>query len=164
MLTQEFLKEHFHYNPDSGLFVRLKLTSSASRAKIGDIAGCKYSDGYIYMKINSKHHKAHRLAFLYMHGKMPEHTVDHINGIKDDNRFCNLRKATKSENTQNQRRPHKSNQCGFLGVYFENESGRYVAQLSINGKPKKLGRFDTAELAHEAYLSAKRQHHTTCTI
>lgn len=164
MLTQDFLKEHFSYDIETGLFIRLKLTNRNSRAKIGDVAGCKYSDGYIYMKINSKHYKAHRLAFLYVYGEMPKHEVDHINGVKDDNRISNLRDVTKTENVQNQRKAQSHNKLGVLGVHIDKESSRFIAKISINGKQKNLGRYDTKEEAHDVYLKAKRENHLTCTI
>ena len=164
MLTQDFLKEYFSYNPETGLFTRLKIKSCFRGCKVGDIAGSKYSDGYIYLKINGGRYKAHRLVFLYLYGQMPLNEVDHINGVKDDNRLSNLRTVTKTENIQNQTKPQKHNKCGLLGVCYDKESKRFLAQISVYGKQKKLGRFNTKEEAHQAYLTAKREFHSTCTI
>lgn len=166
MLTQDYLKEYFSYDPNTGHFIIEKLTSLFSRSvHVGDVAGSKYKDGYINLKINNQRYKAHRLAWLYVHGKFPDNEIDHINGIKDDNRIDNLRDVTKSMNIQNQNKAHKSNKTsGLLGVWFDKDSGRFITKISLNGKQKNLGRFDTKEEAHEVYLTAKREFHSTCTI
>lgn len=91
MITQQRLKELFEYTPDTGLFIR-KIRVGNQIA--GNIAGSLKKDGYVYIKIDSKPYKAHRLAFLYMEGYMPEE-VDHINRDCSDNRWCNLRASNR---------------------------------------------------------------------
>jgi len=86
MITQTILKELFSYNPDTGIFIR---KVSISNQVAGTVAGSKDYD-YIRIVVNKKRYLAHRLAFLYMLGKMPVE-VDHINRNKHDNRWCNLR-------------------------------------------------------------------------
>jgi len=92
----------------------------------------------------------------------PEGQIDHINGVRDDNRLSNLRAVSKTENMWNQRKAHPANKLGVMGV--RREYNMFQARISINGKTIWLGSFNTAELAHEAYLKAKRELHTTCTI
>ena len=112
MITIEQLKEVLEYNHDTGVFNWIK--RNGPRAKVGDVAGCK-SDGYIVIKINRKRHPAHRLAYLYMTGNFPENLIDHINHIRDDNRWANLRDATNSQNGSN-RVKGKNNTSGYKGV------------------------------------------------
>lgn len=161
-LSVDVLKENLHYNPETGIFTRIK--SNNNRVKIGDVAGSLNKNGYIYIEINSIAYRANRLAWFYMTEAMPSNFIDHKNGIRHDNRFCNLRQATNKQNLQNQTKPQKGNKLGFLGVSFYKSSGKYVAHIRINGTQKTLGYFSTPEKAHEVYLKAKRENHSFCTI
>jgi len=115
ILTQNRLKELLEYNPETGLFIRKKTT--ASNAQVGNIAGfLNKHTGYKSIHIDGKEYYCHRLAFLYMNGFLPEKQVDHINRIKDDNRWINLRNATSTENLQNTSL-RKSNKSGEKGVF-----------------------------------------------
>jgi hypothetical protein len=84
------------------------------------------------------------------------HQLDHINGIRDDNRISNLREATNAENSQN-RQPTGS--IGLLGVSFEKKRNRYKSQIKVNGRVKTLGYFKTPIEAYQTYLAAKRELH-----
>ena len=94
----------------------------------------------------------HRVVFLYHHGYIPK-SVDHINGVRTDNRIENLRPATSTENNRN-RVIHKNNACGFKGVYLDKRRNNWVASITIGYKAKFLGSFGTPEEAHAAYLKA----------
>jgi len=133
-MKQEKLKELLHYNPDNGLFTWLKPT--AYRLKKGDEAGCN-SSGYRVIKVDVTIYRAHRLAFLYMEGELPPIHVDHINRVRDDNRWCNLRHSTNDENMRNR---HDNNQV--QGVYYHKPSGRWLATTrKKEGKRKHIGSF-----------------------
>ena len=160
-ITQKRLKEVISYDPHSGLFTWL-ITSGG--AVSGNIAGGYIGGGYIGINVDKKQYLAHRLAFMYENGRFPAKNIDHINGIRDDNRLINLREATSSENQQNQRRPQKHNRLGVLGVIEDRRNGRFIAQITINGKVKKLGSFSTTDLAHQAYIDAKRANHPFNTL
>jgi hypothetical protein len=70
-----------------------------------------------------------------------------------------------SGNMQNQCKARKDNKStGLLGATFHKASGKYNAQIFVQGKNKHLGLFDTAEEAHTSYVEAKRKFHSTCTI
>jgi hypothetical protein len=159
-LTQARLKELLDYNQETGVFTWLVRTSR--RINVGDISGCPDANGYLLIGIDRHLYKAHRLAFLWVEGVWPQSHVDHRNGIPQDNRFCNLRKATNSENMQNERHARKNNKCGLLGVSPNNQG--FLAQIVIPGKTLYLGTFKTPELAHAAYLKAKHEHHPFATI
>lgn len=153
MLTQRRLKEVLGYNPETGLFVwRVRL---CTKVKIGSVAGCFDSKGYVIITIEDKPYKAHRLAWLYMEGAFPKHFIDHINSVPSDNRWINLREATWSESNANRKSTSKS---GLKGVR-QTPSDRWLAQIRLDGKNKHLGIFATKEKAHEAYISAAKKRH-----
>jgi hypothetical protein len=97
-----------------------------------------------------------------MTGEWPKGLIDHVNGVKDDNRFANLRVVDETGNSQNIRKPNRRNKSGFMGViFFQN---KWRASITHKGKTHWLGDFKTPEEAHEAYLIAKRKLHTACTL
>jgi HNH endonuclease len=133
-------------------------------SKIGDKAGSKEKFGYISLKLNGKYHKVHRLAWFMSYGVWPKGDIDHINGIRDDNRLCNLRDVTTRVNMQNQRKAMSVNKSGFLGVGKQNSYAKFRSRITVNGKCLYLGVYDTAEQAHKVYLDAKRKYHEGSTI
>ena len=161
MLTKERLKEVLHYNPETGLFTWIVRT--AMRTKAGEIAGRKDRYGYVFIQIDRKKYPAHRIAWLYVNGVFPNEEIDHINGMRDDNRISNLREADRRLNCENRRKSQSNNKLGILGV-CKLGSGKYQAQIVVGGEKKYLKCWDTPELAHQAYLTAKRKLHLYCTI
>lgn len=155
-LTQERLKELLHYDPETGIFTNL---TQRGKVKKGAVAGSKYSTGYICIEIYYKRYQAHRLAWLYVYGEFPANQIDHINEIKDDNRIVNLRSATNLENQHNVSSLQSNNTSGFRGVFWRKNRKKWKAIIYLNGRPKHLGHFDTAEEASEAYVTAKRELH-----
>lgn len=105
--------------------------------------------GYIKLSIDDKKYYAHRLVWLLMHGVMPEGLIDHINRNGLDNRYQNLRVATKRENTLNSSKVRK-NKTGFTGVVAL-PYGRFSAQKTIDGIKYHLGCYDTPQEAHQAW-------------
>lgn len=157
MITQEELKANLRYDSETGDFTWLKQVGS--RVSVGTIAGCKTRYGYVSIRVLGGTYLAHRLAWLYTYGEMPKMHIDHINGVKDDNRLCNLREASKSENGFNRDKP-RTNKTGYKGVSLCGcIKNPYVSQIGVNGKSIRLGRFPTAELAHEAYREAAKKYH-----
>lgn len=156
ILTQDELKSQLNYDTETGFFT-WKIRK-AIRTKIGSIAG-SLKNGYIYIKINDRSYRAHRLAWLYVYGEFPEEQIDHINGVRDDNRLANLRLVNNSQNQQNIFNKKSNNTSGYRGVSFEKNEGKFRAEIMINGNSIFLGRFDDAISASNAYLKAKRKHH-----
>ena len=130
----------------------------------GKSCGSMLKNGYRTISIKSKLYYEHRLVWLYHYNKWPSDRIDHINGIRDDNRIANLRNVTPGENTQNQRAPRSDNTSGYLGVSFSKAAGKWVAGIGVGRKRIHLGCFDCPETAHLAYIKAKREMHATCTI
>ena len=161
MITQDRLKEVLRYDKDTGAFVWIKTYRNQN---LGKIAGSYDKDGYIVIKVDRKQYRAHNLAWMYVHGKFPDIILDHKDGVKDNNSICNLREVTYSENAWNQRRAHKDSKHGLIGVDYNKTKKRYRARIMVHGNRKTLGCFATAKEAHRAYLSAKRELHSTCTI
>jgi hypothetical protein len=134
-------------------------------AKAGDPAGTVKPGGYIQIHACGRLHYAHRLAWLFMHGTWPSGHVDHIDGNPSNNTPANLRDVSIATNQQNQRRAHRSNlSSGMQGVSFDARTGRWLAKISVSNRTKNLGRHDSQELAHQAYLTAKRQLHEGNTL
>lgn len=159
-LTADRLREILAYDPETGVFTWKVRTANCVR--VGDVAGSFDDKGYIKIKIDGRMHKAHRLAWLYVHGVWPKSGIDHVNSVRDDNRSANLREATQAENMQNERVSRSNNKTGFLGV--APSYGKFQAQIWVGGKKMHIGTFDTPEEAHAAYLAAKREFHPFGTI
>jgi hypothetical protein len=169
-VNQNKLQLLVNYNPNTGIFTwkyrNLDTFKSIFRAKTWNTryaykeTGCITKDGYLTIRIDDKAHYAHRLAWIYIYGKSPKKHIDHINGIRTDNRIENLREADSSENLQNQRKGHPDSKYSkLLGVSFHKRDKKYVSQIKTNGSHKNLGYFNTEEEAYNAYLKAKHQLH-----
>ena|SRR3989304_3386643 len=153
-LTQELLKSLLHYDPATGIFTWLVQRGGKKR---GAVAGCIVTIKYRYIGIERGSYLASRLAYLWMTGAWPLEQMDHINGVRGDDRWVNLRNVSSAVNKQNCRHARKHNRTGFLGV--EQRDSKFVAKIFLNGKCIQLGRFLTAEAAHAAYVAAKRRLH-----
>ena len=151
LLTQQELQLHIHYDAVSGVFTRLK--GKGAGTTINGINKCKQ---YQYIRVLGTRYMAHRLAWLYIHGKWPISDIDHINRIKYDNRISNLREVTKSENQYN-RGLSTNSSTGAKGVY-KTKYG-YIAQITINSKPIYLGTYSTVDEASSAYVKASKERH-----
>ncbi len=162
LTSQNDLQLVLKYESETGLFYWIG--SKNNRVKNGSVAGSKDSSGHIQIKIFGRTYLAHRLAWLYSHGEWPEQQIDHINGIKSDNRITNLRDVSPRINAENRRLACKTSKSGILGVSWHKASNSWTSSIKTLGKRKHLGCFKTPELAHEAYLNAKRQLHHGCSI
>lgn len=162
LVTQARLKELYHYNEGTGEFTRLFSRCNANKA--GILVSKKTEAGYFRLWIDGRLYMRHRLAWLYVYGEFPAGQIDHINGIRDDNRIANLRDATPAINAQNTRGPRRDSSTGLRGVVWSKRERKYLAHIYVNKRSRYLGRFETAESAYAAYLTAKRELHPGCTI
>lgn len=114
--------------------------------------------GYLVGAIFHHNFFAHRVCWALSTGSWPAAYIDHINGIKSDNRLINLRLSTHGQNQHNKTK-QQNNTSGFKGVTFKTQNKQWCAQISVDGKRKYLGLFPTAETAHAAYVKASQSLH-----
>ncbi len=158
MLTADRVRELFDYDRETGWLVR-KVTVS-SRAIAGMRAGGTRADGYRHVSVDGRRELEHRLVWLHVHGSLPDEFVDHVNGVRSDNRIANLREVSRAENTQNNTVIRSDNQSAFhIGVSWHKKNKRWRARIGVSGKKVELGWFETAEQARDAYLKAKSALH-----
>lgn len=139
------------YEPSTGIF-----RWREGERHAGKVAGCVSTTlqgkQYRLIKVDGKLRYAHRLAWLLMTGSWPADQVDHINRDGLDNRWANLRQATRSQNKQNSGLDRRSS-TGVRGVYFDPRAGSYQVKVQSNGVREYLGRFSTLEAAAAAAKS-----------
>lgn len=160
-LTAERLRELLDYNPITGIFTK-PTTSTYIGYRVQSV-GSIAKNGYVIICLDGGRHRAHRLAWLHTHGEWPKDQIDHIDGNRSNNAIANLRDVTNAINGQNIRTANHDSISGLLGV-CKAPRGRWIASISINRKSTYLGIYSTPELAHEAYLAAKRTMHPGCTL
>lgn len=149
------------YDPETGSIAwRVR---GASR-RLSKVAGNARKDGYIDLDITVDgvriRPKAHRIAWLLHYGQWPEGVIDHINGVRNDNRIANLRDVTHKVNMENRSPIAPCNKTNLLGVVTLPDGRGFRSLISTDGKEIHLGVFDTAAEAHAAYLGAKKVLHT----
>lgn len=164
-ITAELARRLLDYNPETGsLTWRMRegsdtgtLTFNTIRA--GKQAGGVNHAGYTRITLNSReYYLAHRVIWLMMTGEWPEFEIDHINGDRRDNRWANLRPASRLENARNLKLCRR-NRSGFKGVCWDAGRRKWVAYICADRKRKYLGAFTTPEAAHAAYCEAAEQLH-----
>ncbi|MFB6349684.1 HNH endonuclease signature motif containing protein [Moraxella marmotae] len=130
-LTQQRLQQYLRYDEQSGEFTWIKRPSK--NIHLHTRAGTlDKSSGYRSITLFGKRYLEHRLVWLYVHGEMPKHQIDHINQIRDDNRLSNLRHITKAENQRNKTR--RTSRLDEIGIWWCKRRKRYIAEISLNGK------------------------------
>lgn len=149
-LTHGRLLEVLSYDPETGEFVRIQRTTNAVR--VGQRAGWLNPNGYRYIEVCGERFLAQRLAWFYVTGEWPPHEIDHKDCDRNNNRWSNLRKATRTQNSHNSRLKPSST-TGYKGVYFDKRYGKYAAKIRHHYTRLSLGYFDTAEEAHRAYVA-----------
>ena len=162
ILTAQRLRELLHYDPETGVFTRLR--PSSGRKPADGQAGFISAEGYRRIWVAGCAQQAHRLAWLWVHGAWPTHGLDHIDGDPSNNRIDNLRDVSAAINSQNRKSPCKGSKSGFLGVSWCAARKRWRAAIWVDGKFAHLGYYATQQLGHNAYLAAKRRDHAGCTI
>lgn len=143
------LQELLEYNPSTGEFF---WKVSFNNVKTGDRAGSVYTNGYRYIQVDGQDYRAGRLAWFFVTGEDPDVFVDHKNQVRDDNRFINLRLATNSQNQANAF--WRTNTSGIKGVCWQQSRQKWIAQITVDGKRRNLGRFDSILEAAYVYKAA----------
>ena len=159
MITQEELKQHLHYDPETGDFTWIS-TRKSKPYLIGQPAGAnaRSDSPRIVIRVLNKSYQAHRLAWLYMTGEHPSDTIDHIDGNGLNNKWSNLRAATKYENATNLGLKC-TNTSGYPGVTWAKKNKNWMAMISIKRHATYLGAFTDIEEAYLVYAIAKEFFH-----
>jgi hypothetical protein len=166
-LTQELLHNIFLYNKETGIFTFKERNIDMgsynvfnSRFANKETGTLNKKNGYIILAIYNKTYLAHRLAWLYEYGYLPDVQIDHKDNIRHHNWISNLREATNKQNSENRHTASCSNKStGLLGSSYDKRSGKFRSVITRNGKMIHLGTFNTAEEAHQRYLEEKRKIH-----
>ena len=152
-LTYEQAHYHFAYSPLTGALVWK--VPKGSRALAGAPAGALDARGYMGVTINKRPYKNHRIIWLMVTGHWPPVEIDHINGIRHDNRLVNLRAVNRTENTRNAAQ-RKDNSSGVTGVSWDKSRQKWFACIKVNRKTKPLGRFTDKNDAIKARQRAEK--------
>lgn len=156
-LTAEKVLSLMRYEPETGLFIRLK---TVARKHKGSQAGGIRPNGYRIIVIGRFQYLAHRLAWLVTHGSWPITDIAHIDGDRDNNRIANLCQSSATHRGQSRTQAKTGTVSGLLGVAWSESHKKWRASIMANGKSPFLGRYDTKEQAHAAYLAAKAELHS----
>ncbi len=156
-ITAERLRELLNYDAETGVFTN-RTHRSHSRMPAGAVAGSVISTGYLRVVIDAKAHLCHRLAWLYVYGRWPDNSIDHINGIRSDNRISNLRDVPHSVNMQNG--VARGTKYGYPGIMYS--KGSYFGKVKVQGRRIYTKAYPTPELAHRGWLELKSELHAEC--
>ena len=152
-LTAERLREVMTYDHMTGVLAWRGKRGGAEAGTINKI------DGYRRVCVDGEIMLAHRLVWFHVHGAWPDdiYDLDHKNSNRLDNRLCNLRLGTRSQNQFNVG-PRKTNKSGYKGV-SRRANGQWWAKIRANGKFYSLGLHDDPAVAHQAYVAAAKRLH-----
>jgi hypothetical protein len=145
MFSQNELRAMFIYDEQNGDLRWRNHYSNPS--KNGNLVGSKNTDGYLCVRIKGKMYRIHRLIWSYMYGEIPDaKQIDHIDHVRSNNALSNLRMVSEIDNHRNQK--HRvTNTSGAMGVSFDKSTNKWVANITINGRYKNLGRFSSIDEA-----------------
>ena len=164
MITQDYVRERFDYDSETGVLTWLPIKETRphdiqwNKRFSGKVAGGPDTYGHLQVRLDGPLVLVHRIIWLWMTGEFPKEHIDHINGIAVDNRWSNLRECTHAENHQN--RKQQKSVSGYRGVYWHKGTQKWQAQIRVNNKLFSLGYFNDPRDASKAYLAAKAKYHT----
>lgn len=157
----DYLRKRLRYEPETGKLFWLDYEGMPNnwRARWADKeAFTSVTElGYLKGKIDGVTFKSHRVAYAIHHGVWPTLCIDHINGVRNDNRISNLRVVSQQENCHNATMQN-NNKSGVNGVHWHKTAGKWVAQIGVNNRMKHLGLFNTIEEAAAARKEAADKH------
>jgi len=173
--SADYLREILDYNPETGELKwkpkrpdmfndggwwKYRPEAQCARyneKRSGKIADYQESQKYRCLYIDGKSYKSHRVIWCIVTGRWPSGQIDHINGVRDDNRWNNLRDVPKLINAKNQRK-HKTNTSGVTGVSYVKHISKYIAYIGSNNKMIRIGYYETLEEAAKARKEAEIKH------
>ncbi len=161
MLTYETAHKTFTYDEGSGSLI-WAVSPKYSSISVGDKAECRDHAGYLRVMVSGVRVLVHRLVWMMYYGSWPKNFIDHINGIKTDNRICNLRDCTQQQNCQNRTVARRGCRSGVRGVSKNTEDGKWVARVCVRGVNHYLGSFDSVADASLAAAVGRKRLMTHC--
>lgn len=156
-MKEEDLVKKLRYLPETGELVWNNHELNRKHMW-GKVAGYRQKNGYVYVFLDKKPRRAHKIAWFLHYGEWPKGYLDHINGVKYDNRIVNLRICDNQQNQYNQK-PHKDKLVPYKGVSYHKGNKKYRATIKALDKRKHLGYFNTPEEARDSYNSAALELH-----
>lgn len=156
LLSAREARRLLDYDPLTGA-MRWKIWPRTGRPNGREIRATN-AQGYRVVTVGGRQYRVHRVAWLVTYGVWPKELLDHVNGIRTDNRLINLREANRAENNRN-RGMSRNNTTGFKGVIFCRDRNKWQAKIYRNNKAVHLGRFNSPQEAYAAYCKASREYH-----
>lgn len=167
--SPELLRKLLDYNPDTGILIwRTRPVSMFKSQRAANAWNNRFAskeafifttkDGYRVGAIHQRLINAHRVIWAMQTGSWPEQEVDHINRKPADNRWENLRAATRAQNSQN-KNSHRNSSSKFLGISWHAGKKKWAAEIVSNGRRIYLGTFVSEEAAAAAYDRAAQERH-----
>jgi hypothetical protein len=156
ILTASRVRELLHYDDITGVVTRRTERHGVRNGGIGCRAGSSHSAGYREIGIDGRHYLEHRIIWLWKTGEFPKNEIDHINSNRSDNRWCNLRPATRLQQMANT--PLRKDNIIRLKGVSRHHRGKWIARVRLKGKLVFRGTFHTPEAAHAAYCAVSSWH------
>ena len=141
------------YDPDSGNLIWRERMSNRVKPGMAALSAAK-SSGHLHGFVRGVALQAHRVAWAIHYGEWPTGFIDHVNGVRCDNRIANLRVVDARDNAKN-RRANKMKVSGLPHGVSQKANGRYFAQIQEGGRNVHLGYFGSADEAKVAYDTAR---------
>lgn len=152
-LTADFVRSVLNYDSETGILSwreRPEYPRKWNTRYAGKVAGIIQPSGYVYIQVRGRvAYSGHRIAWLHFFGENPAAAIDHINGIRSDNRITNLRQASNSDNCCNKAK-QRNNKSGFVGVHFDAQHRMWRATINKDGFRHDVGFFADPEIAATA--------------
>lgn len=170
-LTQARARSLFNYNPGTGELTwrdrpredfatqrGWRVFQTQCAGKVASAKAVMGANTYLVVRFDGRLHLQHHVIWVYMTGEELECLIDHQDGDGTNNRWDNIRPATYSQNHANRKYQGRT-VSGLKGAFYDKKNKRWESRIGLNGKTKFIGRFDTAEDAHNAYMAAAREHY-----
>jgi hypothetical protein len=156
MIDQELVKKLFYYDAASGMLIWRN--GNGRNVKPWQQAKALNGNGYFTVKIQNKSYPVHRIIWLYVNGNFPSQEIDHKNRIRNDNRLCNLRAVSRTDNCQNISLP-RHNKSGHIGVSWFKKEKSWTVYVKVNKKNKWLGCYKNLDDAVVARKAGEAQYY-----
>lgn len=150
------LRNLLNYNPETGI---LSWRIDRNVIKAGEPIGSLHHSGYLVFKFKKRQYLVHRIIWFGMTGKWPDDQIDHIDTIKTNNKWNNLREASHTENQRNKNINKANNTSGYKGVTWHKKRQKWRADIKVNGKSLTIGSFDNILDAVKAREEAGKRFH-----